>query len=157
MRHLLTPLILATSVLTGCLERDPVPARPAAEPFGVIGDIELVAHRGGSSMDHAGQPAEPSAPDTPGAQAAPPAWGSTDPTSDADRRPSVPDSRLRLLVTRRLADADIDTDDIDIRIDAGRVILSGTVSSHMLRDRIEVAARSVDDASEVINRIDIAP
>ena len=157
-----TLFILATSIfvalLSGCLQREPIPARPAAQPFGPIGDIELIAHRDGTRLDRQGDPLDQRAASTPGAEAAPPAWG-TDPTdgATADSSPSVgiPDSRLRLLVRRSLADADVDMRGVEVHIANGRVTLTGTVDSRMRRDRIEIAARSVDSATEIINQINI--
>lgn len=159
-------LLVAGSVLLiglssgGCLDRTPVPGRPAATPFDRIGDIELLAHRGGTSIDTPDSNDNDSTNkhDVPGPAAAAPTTtdddsSSADPAAD---NPAVPDSRLQLLIRRRLADEAIDTTGLDITVDHGRVVLSGRVASQRQRDRIEITVRFVDAVEKLVNRLDIS-
>lgn len=153
-----TSLIALTSA--GCLDRTPVPGRPAATPFDRIGDIELLAHRDGTSINtpDSNDTDSTNEHDVPGPAAAAPTAtdddsSSADPAAD---NAAVPDSRLQLLIRRRLADEAIDTTGIDITADHGRVVLSGRVASQRQRDRIEITVRSVDAVDTLVNRLDIA-
>ena len=65
-----------------------------------------------------------------------------------------PDERIREDVCDRLTEAsDIDASEIDVRVDAGVVILTGTVDSRAAKRRVEDSAGTVRGVKDVQNQL----
>jgi len=89
--------------------------------------------------------------DGPRADRAPPA----PPEATEGGVPTVPDSKIRLDLGMRLAEAETDVSGIEVRVDDQVAILEGTVDSHPVRDRIELIAREVTGVRAVDNRLEV--
>lgn len=64
------------------------------------------------------------------------------------------DTSLRARIEQRLASTGLDRDEVEVDVDHGRVVLSGSVASRADRHRAERAARV--ESRRVINRLRVA-
>lgn len=68
---------------------------------------------------------------------------------------TVPDTKIRVDVEMKLHEMNLPTDRLDIRVDDRTVFLEGRVDDTLMRDAIEVTARSVPGVRQVNNRIEV--
>ena len=68
---------------------------------------------------------------------------------------SVSDTKILVDVKMKLGQMNLPVDRIDIEVEDRRVLLEGRVDDALVRDAIEVTARSVPGVRQVVNRLQI--